>query len=62
MVILGLVLVVIGFGIGVLDFLGILSQLLPASLTVQISAYQWAFWGLGIVGVLLIILNRRPRD
>ncbi len=62
MVIVGILLVVVGFGVGVLDFLGILAQVLPPSLALQVSTYQWAFWGIGIVGLIIAILNRRPKD
>lgn len=62
MQIVGIILAIIGFGIGILDFLGVLPQLLPTSLGMQVSVYQWAFWVLGVVGLIIAILNRRPRD
>ncbi len=62
MVIIGILLAVIGFGLGLLDFLGVLAQVLPTSLALKILGYQWAFWTVGVIGLVISILNRRPRD
>ncbi len=58
MLIIGILLMMIGFGTGLAIFMGVL----PESLRMIANLPVGIFWGIGIVGVILVVLNRRPRD
>lgn len=58
MTILAIILIIIGFGTGVAVFMGIL----PESLKFVSNQPIWIFWIVGIFGVVLAVLNRRPHD
>lgn len=58
MMVLAILLMIVGFGTGLAIFMGVL----PESLRMLSAQPIWIFWGIGIVGVVLAILNRRPRD
>ncbi len=58
MTILAIILMIIGFGTGMAVFMGIL----PESLKFISNQPIWIFWIVGIIGVVLAVLNRRPHD
>lgn len=58
MTIIAIILMIIGFGTGAAIFMGVL----PESLRFISSQPIWIFWIVGIIGVVLAVLNRRPHD
>jgi len=58
MTIVAVILILVGFGTGLAIFMG----LLPDSLKIISSQPIWIFWSVGIIGVILMVLNRRPHD
>lgn len=58
MTIVAIILMVLGFGLSALIFTGTL----PESLRVLANQPTWIYLGIGALGVILAVLNRRPRD
>lgn len=58
MTIIAILLMIFGFGTGLAIFTGVL----PESLRIVSSQPVWFFGIVGIIGVILAVLNRRPHD
>ena len=58
MTIIAILLMLFGFGTGLAIFMGVL----PESLQIISGHPVWIFWIVGIIGVVLAVLNRRPHD
>jgi len=58
MTIIGIILIIIGFGMALIIFMG----LLPESMSIIAQQPIWIFVVVGIIGVVLVYFNRRPHD
>jgi len=58
MTIVGIILMIIGFGVALIVFMG----LLPESMTIIAQQPIWIFIVIGIIGAVLVYFNRRPHD
>ncbi|HOV34142.1 MAG TPA: hypothetical protein PLX23_12355 [Candidatus Hydrogenedens sp.] len=58
MTIIGIILMIIGFGTALVVFMG----LLPESMSIIAQQPAWIFIVVGIIGAVLVYFNRRPHD